>query len=159
MISKALFDLICQEFAMDYQRSIHGLAHWQRVHENGLRLTKLTGANPAVVELFAFLHDVRRCNDSLDPGHGQRAADFIHTLRGSLLVLPNDDFELLVFACAHHTDGLTQADVTVQTCWDADRLDLGRVGIKPLGKRLCTPAAQDPELIEWAYRRSLQGKT
>jgi uncharacterized protein len=49
---------------------------------------------------------------------------------------------------------LTEADVTVQTCWDADRLDLGRIGIKPEPRFLCTAAAQDPALIEWALLRS-----
>jgi uncharacterized protein len=47
--------------------------------------------------------------------------------------------------------------VTVQTCWDADRLDLGRVGKHPHPRYLCTPAARDREVIEWAYRRSVRG--
>jgi hypothetical protein len=33
-------------------------------------------------------------------------------------------------------------DITVQTCWDADRLDLPRVGIQPLPQFLCTEAAK-----------------
>lgn len=32
-------------------------------------------------------------------------------------------------ALAYHSDGYTEGDITVQVCWDADRLDLGRVGI------------------------------
>jgi len=43
----------------------------------------------------------------------------------------------------------------VQTCWDADRLDLGRVGKKPDPLRLCTAAARKPEIISAAYARSL----
>jgi uncharacterized protein len=43
----------------------------------------------------------------------------------------------------------------VLTCWDADRLDLGRVGIRPLAERLCTDAARQPAMLQWAYRRSL----
>jgi uncharacterized protein len=46
--------------------------------------------------------------------------------------------------------------MTVLTCWDADRLDLGRVGIKPNPHRLCTAAARDPMMIEWAYKRSIR---
>jgi hypothetical protein len=34
-------------------------------------------------------------------------------------------------ACCNHTDGTLSADSTIATCWDADRLDLGRVGIVP----------------------------
>jgi uncharacterized protein len=37
----------------------------------------------------------------------------------------DDRFDLLYTACDLHTDGLTDGDVTIQACWDADRLDLG----------------------------------
>ena len=49
-----------------------------------------------------------------------------------------------------------RADITVQTCWDADRLDLGRVGIIPRPDRLCTEEARDPVLLDIAYRRSVR---
>ncbi len=52
----------------------HGVAHWARVLENGLRLAKETGANVEVVRLFAVLHDSRRVNEAMDPDHGPRAA-------------------------------------------------------------------------------------
>ena len=52
-------------------------------------------------------------------------------------------------------DGLIDADITVQTCWDSDRLDLGRVGIKPSSDRLCTEVAKRSVVIEEAYKRSL----
>jgi len=54
-------------------------------------------------------------------------------------------------------DGLLEADITVQTCWDADRLDLGRVGKTPRVEKLCTEEARDPVLRELAYQRSLRG--
>lgn len=152
-ISEELIALVQSEFALPSD-SIHGATHWTRVRDNGLRLARLTGANPQVVELFAFLHDVKRINDGRDPGHGKRAAEFARSLRGSLITLPGENIELLVFACKHHTAGLTEAHITVQTCWDADRLDLGRAGIKPDPRHLCTSAAKDPEIIKWAYRRS-----
>lgn len=124
------------------------------MRENGLRLAALTGAQIEVVECFAFLHDAKRLNDSRDPGHGSRAAALVRMLQGGVLKLADEQVELLAYACAHHTDGLTEADVTVQTCWDADRLDLGRVGITPLAERLCTPAARDPAIMRWALARS-----
>jgi uncharacterized protein len=46
---------------------------------------------------------------------------------------------------------------TIQTCWDADRLDLGRVGITPHPSRLCTEAARRPEMIRWADGRAIFG--
>jgi len=138
-------------------RGIHGISHWRRVHENGLRLAELTGADLRVVELFAYLHDSKRINDDRDPGHGERAAQWAQTLQGSVIRLSDGGLEQLMYACTYHTDGLTEADVTVQTCWDADRLDLGRVGIQPEARYLCTRAARDPEMIRWALDRSQQG--
>ncbi len=158
MISQALIGVIRQGFKLDW-RGVHGVPHWARVRENGLRIGKAVGANLAVVELFAFLHDSRRFNDDSDPEHGRRAAEFARSLRGSLIHISDQDFELLTQACLHHSDGLTEADITVQTCWDADRLDLGRVGIKPKAAYLCTPVAKDPALIRWAYSRSLGRRT
>jgi uncharacterized protein len=109
-----------------------------------------------VVELFAYLHDSKRRNERTDPGHGARAAEFVRSLQGSLIDLVDEQLELLVYACTYHTDGLTEANVTVQTCWDADRLDLGRVGIRPQVRYLCTPAAKDAQVIQWAFDRSRQ---
>ena len=109
----------------------HGVAHWARVLENGLRLAEETGADLGVVRLFAVLHDSRRVNEVTDPDHGPRAAEFALSLRGHLFDLPDHEFRLLHRACAGHTHERTHPDVTIQTCWDADRLDLGRVGITP----------------------------
>jgi len=54
------------------------------------------------------------------------------------------------------THGTSAADATIATCWDADRLDLGRVGTMPRPERLCTEAARDPWVIAWAWGRSLK---
>jgi uncharacterized protein len=162
-----LLDTIRAEYALSWN-GIHGISHWTRVRENGLRLAAQTGAQVAVVECFAYLHDAKRQNDGGDPGHGDRGAALARRLfaaaphggegRGSVLELSQEQVELLVYACAHHTDGLTEADITVQTCWDADRLDLGRVGIRPKPERLCTAAARDRAILEWAWKRSRAGR-
>ena len=157
-MSVALPELI-QVILRDYALPVfghHGVAHWARVLENGLALTPRTGANEEVVRLFAVLHDSRRVNEAVDHLHGRRGADFAASLRGAWFDLPDADFELLYQACALHTDGLTTADVTVQTCWDADRLDLARVFIKPRPEFLCTDAARDPQLMSWAVPRGAQ---
>ena len=125
------------------------------MRRNGLLLSEKTGANPLVVELFAFLHDSCRENDGHDPQHGKRAASFAESLYGSEIQIPLEDMGLLLEACATHTYGEVSENETIQTCWDADRLDLGRVGIKPDPDRLCTDAARDPLMIEWAYQRSI----
>jgi len=153
VVSKDLVEVISKMFVLAAD-SIHGPLHWGRVRDNGLCLATLTGADPAVVELFALFHDSRRVSDGKDPDHGRRAAVFVRSVRQSFTDLSEEQVQLLAFACQHHSHGLTEAHVTVQTCWDADRLDLGRVGITPEPQRLCTWAAKDPALIEWALMRS-----
>jgi uncharacterized protein len=133
-------------------RGIHGVVHWARVLENGLRLAEATGANLAVVTLFALFHDSRRVDEGWDHDHGLRGAQYARSLRGVQIHLGDDEFHLLDEACRLHTEGHVEADVTIQTCWDADRLDLGRVGITPRPERLCTDAAR--RLIEWANLRA-----
>jgi uncharacterized protein len=50
--------------------------------------------------------------------------------------------EKLVLACQIHTDGTTSTDATVGVCFDADRLDLGRVGIEPDSELMSTDAGR-----------------
>lgn len=154
VIGQELIRIVRQQFALSW-KGLHGAPHWARVRENGLRLAEKTGANTEVVELFAFLHDSRRLNDDSDYEHGKRAAIFAQALAGSVFELAPSDVEDLLTACRGHSDGLRQGNITVLTCWDADRLDLGRVGIKPSPERLCTAAARDPVILEWAYKRSI----
>jgi uncharacterized protein len=51
-------------------------------------------------------------------------------------------FDQLVEACTFHTERHHSSDATIATCWDADRLDLGRVGITPREKYLNTNLAK-----------------
>lgn len=135
--------------------SIHGYAHWLRVCENGLRLAAMNGANARTIILFSFIHDIARENEGYDYQHGPRAASILRSeIQGRYLDLDEDELDQLAEAVAGHTNGHCLADLTVQTCWDADRLDLGRVGIEPDPDRLCTVEARAPEIIQWAYERS-----
>lgn len=152
----AILDAVLDSYALPWN-GVHGLAHWGRVLENGLRIAGETGASVEVVTLFALLHDSRRENECHDPGHGRRASLFAAELRGSLFELSDEEFDLLADACDRHTDGETEAPVTVQACWDADRLDLGRVGIRPHPKYLCTPAARSLDMLRWANERAVAG--
>ena len=113
---------------------VHGIAHLQRVRENGLRLAEETKANITVVELFAYLHDAGRYNEHKDDLHGPRAAKIVRSFQGLFFDLPPDELELLTYGCEFHTNGLREGDITVLTCWDADRLDIGRVGLKPIAE-------------------------
>ena len=158
MLPKVNTAAIIYEILEDYAlpvRGYHGVVHWARVLENGERLAARTGAKIEVVTLFALFHDSRRVNEFTDFGHGYRGARYARSLRGKLIHLDDADFKLLFEACRLHTDGLTEGDITIQTCWDADRLDLGRVGMTPEPDLLCTDAAR--ELLDWAHGRAVLG--
>ncbi len=150
---KPIVHSVLEQYVLPFSGT-HGVSHWARVLENGHRLAELTGANVEVVRLFAVLHDARRVNEGIDDEHGRRAAKLAVELRGKWFSMSNADLDLLYEACASHTDGGIAQDVTVQTCWDSDRLDLGRVGICPDTQRLCTEAAKRPEILKWADGRA-----
>jgi uncharacterized protein len=135
--------------------SIHGESHWQRVAAAGLTLLPGTpGADPVLVFLFALFHDSMRLNDKYDPLHGPRGAALARELRGEPFELEDAEMGLLAFACEEHTNGGVGSDPTVGVCWDADRLNLWRVGIRPNPQFLSTEAARSEERIAWA--RDLQ---
>src|SRR5690606_26703435 len=96
----------------------------------------------------------RRESDGWDREHGRRAGELVRSPNDDLLALSDDDLDTLNYSCAYHTDGLIVASVPVQTCWYSDRLDMGRIGVQRDPRRLFTPAARDPKLIEWACSRS-----
>ena len=136
-------------------QNVHGVAHWARVLENGLRLAEAIRVNVEVVQLFAVFHDCQRLTVRTDHLHGLRGAKLAAKLRGKLFDLNDDDFDLLFVACSGHMDRRTDEDPTVQTCWDADRLDLGRVGIRidPFWLGEATIEECSP-IVEWADERA-----
>jgi len=137
----ALGKAVSDQFSLS-AHSVHGPAHWRRVERNGLLLATKTGADEAVVRLFALFHDSRRHNENHDPRHGRRGAALAAEMRGNHFELDDDAFATLVYACTWHTDEPQNEDPTIGTCFDADRLDLGRVGIIP-----------DPSYMSTAFGR------
>ena len=132
----------------------HGIIHWSRVFDNGIKLSEQEGVNSRVVQLFSILHDSRRKNEHTDPAHGSRGAQLALELRDHLPIA-DEEFQLLVTACSLHTSAKNHQDISVQACFDSDRLDLGRVGNHPIPELLCTQLAKQKETIACAYRRSL----
>jgi uncharacterized protein len=145
-----LIECIRRQYRLNWN-GIHGIGHWLRVSKIGRRLSEAAGADARIVELFAFIHDACRLSDVFDPQHGKRAALFAESINHNILLLPIDDLEILKQACTDHSAGkLFHQNITVMTCWDSDRLDLGRVGIEPKKHRLCTDAAKKEEFFVWA---------
>ena len=155
IVRKALA-VVRPQFRLDAADGIHGVPHWSRVWVHGRMLAAELDLDPAVLAWFAFMHDSQRSNDGWDPHHGRRAADLAARLRrrSVLTELDASGFERLCEAMRLHSDGHTTGDATVLACWDADRLDLGRVGIRPQPFRLCTPPAQQSPVIDAAVRMS-----
>jgi uncharacterized protein len=141
-----LWRIVADQFQLPID-SDHGPEHWKRVEQNGLLIAKETGADVAVVRLFALFHDSKRENEFADPDHGKRGAAYARELRGTYFQITDEQFDLLEFACIWHTASTHNSDPTIATCWDADRLDLGRVGIIP-----------DPKFMNTDLGRRLSGK-
>lgn len=136
--------------------SFHGPAHWRRVASNGRAIIEETPeVDPLVVFLFALFHDSMRLNDYRDPRHGARAAALARQLRGDPYDLDDARTDLLEFALVEHDNGRISDDPTVGACWDADRLQLWRIGVRPGPALLSTQAAKKPGRIRWARQAML----
>lgn len=152
-----IIEAILAQYRLD-PNGLHGLPHWGRVLENGLRLAEVTGADTAVTTLFSVFHDACREDEWKDKNHGARGAALAAMLRGKVFSCSDAQMELLVRACVGHTSSLPgEQDMTVLTCFDSDKLDLGRVGKTVDPTRLCTEAARALEMIEWATKRGAEG--
>ena len=160
-LNKALLiKMVKAQFRCDWH-GIHGPSHWARVRLNGLHLANAHRGNAHVVELFSLLHDTKRMNEDYDPLHGKRAAEYAEQLRGVAFEANEQEMALLIQACSLHSDGMLDADITVQCCWDADRLDLWRVGVEPNPNLLCTEEARliATQRKPWPSTRSGQAGT
>ena len=144
---RTLIDMVLTRSTGSGSRT-HGVRHWRAVAQVGLGLTEQTeGCDPLVVVLFGLFHDSMRWNDGDDPEHGARAAVLAHSLCSNL---DSAALDVLCVACDKHTDGLITDHPTIGACWDADRLNLWRVGIRPDPACLSTAAAREPERLPWS---------
>ncbi len=120
--------------------SLHGPDHWDAVLANGRLLSVQPGVCCHVVQAFSHIHDCCRENEYFDEFHGHRAAELAMRVRASHLSMLDDrEFELLVFAVREHNGGTTSNEPTIGACFDADRLELVRVGIAPDPMLMSTP--------------------
>lgn len=156
--------LVLAQFKLD-PLGVHGIPHWRRVYRNGLLIARhVKGVDPEVVAAFALLHDAGRENEWDDPMHGVRGVQLAQRLRheAGLVGLTNEQFIQLTAAIIDHPLGFVIPDdglyrETIAACWDADRLDLGRVGVKPCPRLMSTPYARRPEVIERMWHEAWNG--
>jgi uncharacterized protein len=145
----SLCTIIESQFALG-AGSIHGRWHWDKVWQLGRQIGEKNGADIEVVQLFAYLHDCKRETEEIDAHHGTRSAEYTQELfeKGHLNITAAQ-LAQLTFACRfHNQDHAQSSDITIQTCWDADRLDLPRVGISVNPEMLFTQAAKNIIMYE-----------
>lgn len=130
IITPTLFDAVMAQYRLDAD-GIHGLRHWQRVERFASRIAAEEQIQSDVFSLFALFHDACRRNDGRDPFHGPRGAELVRQFHGTYFNLPLAELDRLCEACEGHTRETHHDDPIISICWDADRLDLTRIGIQP----------------------------
>lgn len=154
-IDPAILEAIMRERPHNVVSFYHGAFHWTRVCSKAMYLCgRYPKADRDVAWHFAYLHDVCRENEDVDPGHGPRAVQWVtqpHIRQH--INLDDQQFRLLCYAMSGHTHAHPDhgksdllSNITVNVCWDADRLDIGRIGVvvdpgylfTPMGKFLAS---------------------
>ena len=158
---------------------VHGPRHWARVRRFGALLATrvaLPAEARACVELFAWLHDLAREDDGASRRHAVDGAEQIDAVLPEIAgPLSPDQIETIRVAIRYHSDGMVAAraweagafdgigwprDLAVATvgcCWDADRLDLPRVGVVPTEAFMSTPVWREVQQI--SARMHARGQT
>lgn len=139
LITKDAWDSIL----LGERKGIHGRGHWLKVASTAYLIASKVGGDTDVAMLFGVYHDCRRLDDGIDKDHGLRASELIqdHFDKGWLSISEGQRY-VLQHACKYHSDGLTAGDLTTASCWDADRLDLPRVGVQTDARYLTTDVAK-----------------
>jgi uncharacterized protein len=52
-------------------------------------------------------------------------------MRGHWIDVSDAEVAMLVEACEFHTNGVTETNIAIQTCWDSERQRSGSVGTIP----------------------------
>ena len=131
---------------------LHGLKHWKNVEKIGHHLANINGTDKELITLFAYIHDLGRENEDEDVGYGERSVTILEDLYNKKIInIKPEKYQKLIYACRNHDSKTAQSDdLNIQTCWDADRLDLWRIGIEPNPKFLFTKEAKNPEITRLA---------
>jgi uncharacterized protein len=135
-------DIRCKWMNSKNDIYMHGFAHSARVERNAQVLAKhylLREDVRIAMNVFAYYHDLQRDNDGSDTVHGKRASQHLKDVRKVAVHYPSDElFDKLCFACENHTTMLRSGDVFIDICFDADRLDLPRIGTTLDPSRMAT---------------------
>lgn len=112
----------------------HGFLHSKYVEAFGLIMVEEYAkenivVDKDVVQWFAYLHDSMSKDKKYDPKHGEKAASYIDEIRNDYLQdLSEIQIVKLKKACTLHSTIISTGDITIDVCFDADRLDSPKFG-------------------------------
>lgn len=112
---------------MKLKKGLHGFGHIERVVEYAKLIAKkeCPGKYEDII-VGAYLHDVGRIDDSENNEHALKSAEIAEFLISRHW--PWLDKKKIVEAIKYHADGDVTDDHVIGAIWDADRLDLDRIG-------------------------------
>ena len=151
---------------------IHGVDHWARVCRFGEYLADRINLPPQYSEcvtVFAWTHDLARYDDDGGREHAIAGAKYLDKVIPTVFpLLSGSQISIIRTAIYYHSHGYAADEGqyagwfddlegkkgtildTMACCWDADRLDLLRIGIEPDPYRMSTPYWE--ELLPLARR-------
>lgn len=110
---------------------LHGELHWRAVAAAGIEIASSVSERSDIALAFGMIHDSQRERDDWDPDHGVRAANWLICSVTLASLIGTEERELLASACLYHDRGMTTQNPLIGTLWDADRINLWRVGLCP----------------------------
>lgn len=132
----------CGSFCTCEGLRIHGFSHLRRVAAVAGRIAAAAGEDIESAVVAGFLHDCARRHDGGGVDHAHDSAALTRKLLARFY--PHLDAVRLCDAIARHADGETTEDMLAACVWDADRLELRRLGIEV-----------DPDLLSTEIARRL----
>lgn len=105
---------------------LHGFSHLRRVAILAGRLANAVGEDVESAVVMGFLHDSARKNDGNDIEHAHDSAALARELMEKFY--PHLDVDRICEAIEGHADGEVTTDPLTACLWDADRLELKRIG-------------------------------
>lgn len=142
-----IIDLIAQveENVVPYlsfsNSNIHGIKHLRKVAYLAGRFATCLNTNIEAAVIGGYLHDCARIDDGVGNHHAHKSAVLAEKILNE--IYPNYvESKTIYNAIYSHADGLISDDKIIGCVWDADRLNLIRLGIIPQLDLLSTPVAR-----------------
>lgn len=133
-------EMLCFPLLKCLNTNIHGIQHLRQVAYLSGRLAYLLNLDYKTAILAGYLHDCARNNDSDGNSHAHESAWLAKKIIETNW--SNIDIGKIFNAIYYHADGLNTDDPFIGCIWDADRLNLVRLGIIPKVELLSTEFAK-----------------